>query len=234
MPPAPTISRLPVLDDVRPPSMTDQVFDILYDRVVNLALPPGEKLSEAEVAAQLGVSRQPVRDAFFRLSQLGFLLIRPQRATTISPISEDAVRQAQFIRSALEADGMRRAAQVLTAGDLDDLDDLIAQQVAAVAADDHATFHELDDAFHKAICDRAGLDFVWTLVKENKGHMDRARYLSLIFGGPRAIEDHRTIMDALRARDPDAAVTAIRAHLGQIEHILDRLRRDRPEMFQGV
>ena len=231
---APTmISRLPALDDIRPPSVTDQVFDVLYDRVVKLGLPPGEKLSEAEVASQLGVSRQPVRDAFFRLSQLGFLMIRPQRATTVSPISEDAVRQAHFIRSALEADGMRRAAAVLTAAALDDLDALIDQQTAAVAADDHAEFHRLDDAFHKAICDRAGLDFVWTLVKENKGHMDRARYLSLIFGGPRAIEDHRLIMAALRARDGDAAEAALRAHLGRIEDILHRIRRDRPELFQG-
>lgn len=69
------------------PSVTDQVFDPLHDRIIELDLPPGTRLSEIEVAKQFGVSRQPVRDAFHRLSKLGFLSIRPQRATSVSQIS---------------------------------------------------------------------------------------------------------------------------------------------------
>ena len=76
------IASLPTWQELRPRTVTDQIFELLYERVVNLSLPPGAKLSEAEVAAQMGVSRQPVRDAFYRLSQLGFIQIRPQRATT--------------------------------------------------------------------------------------------------------------------------------------------------------
>lgn len=68
-------------------SATEQVFQSLYAAVVTLKLLPGTKVSEAEVARQMDVSRQPVRDAFFRLSELGFLTIRPQRATLISRIS---------------------------------------------------------------------------------------------------------------------------------------------------
>ena len=73
------------LRDVEPiarTSVTDQVFEALYRKVLLVELPPGTKLSELDVARQLGVSRQPVRDAFFRLSKLGFLQIQPQRATT--------------------------------------------------------------------------------------------------------------------------------------------------------
>ena len=70
------VAKLPALGDTRQPTVTDQIFDLLYERVVNLTLPPGAKLSEAEVAAQMGVSRQPVRDAFYRLSQMGFIQIR--------------------------------------------------------------------------------------------------------------------------------------------------------------
>ncbi|WP_439563373.1 GntR family transcriptional regulator [Roseinatronobacter sp.] len=52
---------LPPLDAQHPRSMADQVYDLLYERIINLTLPPGTKLSEAEVAAQLGVSRQLLR-----------------------------------------------------------------------------------------------------------------------------------------------------------------------------
>ncbi len=64
--------QLTSLNQQRVPSITDQVFEEMYRQVVELSLPPGTKISEADVARQLGVSRQPVRDAFYRLSQLGF------------------------------------------------------------------------------------------------------------------------------------------------------------------
>jgi len=225
------IHELPLLDDLQVKSAADRIFDVLYEGVVNLTLPPGEKLSEAEVATRLGVSRQPVRDAFYRLSKLGFIQMRPQRATTVSPISKEAVLQAYFIRSALEEQTMRDAARTLTAEDIAGLDRLIDQQEAAIQTGEFAEFHALDDRFHHDICVAAGLEFVWTLVKDNKGHMDRVRYLSLSFGAPEAFSEHRAILAALRARDPEAAATAVRGHLGHIRQILDRLSIDRPEAF---
>ncbi len=81
-------------------SITDQVFDNLYWAITSLKLAPGTKLSEADIAVQLGVSRQPVRDAFYRLSQRGYLEIKPQRATLVSRISEQQVSNARFIRAA--------------------------------------------------------------------------------------------------------------------------------------
>lgn len=222
---------LPPLQDARPVSVTDQIYEALYARVVNLTLPPGTRMSEAEVAAQLGVSRQPVRDAFFRLSQLGFIQIRPQRATIVTPISEGAIRQAFFIRNALEVACLRKAAPRLTVEHHDALDGLIDRQEAAVEADDRSLFHELDDRFHHDICDYAGLEFVWTLVKDNKGHMDRARWLSLSYNALNAMREHRRILAALRARDADAAAAAVTEHLSRIDDTLDRLRAEQPHML---
>jgi len=226
--PLPDLDSLPPMQDLRTTSVTDQIFETLYARVVNLTLPPGAKLSEAEVAAQMGVSRQPVRDAFYRLSQTGFIQIRPQRATTVTPISVEAVMQAYFIRSALEQATMRVAALRLQPQDWDGLDRLITLQEQASRADDRGAFHALDDRFHRDICAASGMDFVWNLVRDNKGHMDRARYLSLSYGASTAWLEHREILTALRARDPDAAAAAVRDHLAHIQDILDRLRVDQP------
>lgn len=232
--PQPDFRSPPTPEDLRPRSVTDQVFEALYARVVNLTLRPGTRLSEAEVAAQMRISRQPVRDAFYRLSQLGFIQIRPQRATTVTAISEEAVMQAYFIRSALEEATMRVAATTLTQADLDGLDRLIDLQEAAIRGNDAAEFHALDDRFHRDICQAAGLDFVWNLVKENKGHMDRARYLSLSFSAPNALGEHREILQALRDRDPEAAAAALHTHLSHIEGIVARLRIDQPEVFAAT
>lgn len=225
------MTALPALEDVRQPTVTDQIYDALYERVVNLTLQPGARLSEAEVAAQMGVSRQPVRDAFYRLSQLGFIQIRPQRATVVTQISEEAIRQAKFIRLSLEISCIREAVQRLTPAQLDSLDALLDRQKAASVADRRGEFHALDDQFHHDIAAYSGLGFVWTMVKNKKGHMDRARYLSLAYNADSALTEHRLILQALRDRDLDGATQAMIAHLSRIDELLARLRFERPEVL---
>jgi DNA-binding GntR family transcriptional regulator len=200
------------------------VFEALYRQVVTLVLPPGTRLSEAEVARAAGVSRQPVRDAFWRLSQLGFLTIRPQRSTEVSAISERAVLQARFVRTALEIETVRVAVARFGAEEYAALDALIAAQTAAVAAEDREGFHALDDEFHRRICAMSGHEFAWSLIREHKAHMDRVRFLSLSFGAQTALDDHVEIVAAMKAGDVGAAVAAMRAHLGRIEDIIARIR----------
>lgn len=223
--------QLRALDTVRVPSVTEMVFEQLYHQVVQLDLLPGTKLSEVEVAKRLGVSRQPVRDAFFRLSQLGFLLIRPQRATVVTHISQRGVMQARFIRTALEMETVRAAAQTLGEGQIQELYDLIGEQQKAIDDGDKVRFHALDDFFHKRICEMAEVDFAWSLIRESKAHMDRVRYMSLSFGAQSALDDHLQIMEALKARDGDAAAAVMRMHLSRISHIIERIRAEHSQYF---
>jgi DNA-binding GntR family transcriptional regulator len=227
-------ARLRSIDSLRGPSAADLVYREVYRRIVELDLPPGSRLSEQEVARQMGISRQPVRDAFWRLSQLGLVQLQPQRATTVSLVSEEAVLQARFVRTALETETARDAATCLGPDALAGIDDLLARQEAAVRSDDRILFHALDDAFHRAICEASGHGFAWALIQERKAHMDRVRWLSLAFGARTAFDDHARIRDAIRGRDPEAAAAAMRAHLGRIVDILAQIRADHPEMFSAT
>ncbi|WP_038144065.1 GntR family transcriptional regulator [Thioclava atlantica] len=227
--PAPVF--LPPLELTNRPTVSDQVFAHLHRQVLSLELPPGTKLSEVDVAKQMGVSRQPVRDAFYRLSKQGFLVIRPQRATTVSLISAVAVMQARFIRTALEVETVRVATEALTEGDLAALRDLIEEQRKAMEQGDKVLFHKLDDQFHREICIRSGLDFTWELIAENKGHMDRVRMLSLSFASRDAFDDHQQILAALEARDLEQATQAMRDHLARILDQIGRIRSDHAELF---
>lgn len=221
------------LEPVQRASIADQVFDVLYKQVLSLAMPPGTKLSEADVARQLNVSRQPVRDAFYRLSKLGFLVIQPQKATQVSQIHVEDIRKARFIRTAIEVEVMRRAVASLTDDDFRALDHNLDLQAVAVAEGDRARFHQLDDAFHTLLCMGAGVGHVWNVIHENKAHTDRVRFLSLASGSARALEEHRRILAALRARDEAAAVATLRGHLGQIETIIEEMRRVHHSWFSA-
>lgn len=224
---------LKVLEPITRPSVTDAVFEELHRQILALDLPPGTKMSEVDVARIMGVSRQPVRDAFYRLSTLGFLTIRPQRATVVSAISEAAVMQARFIRSAIEAETVRKACERLGEGDFAALETVLDQQRAAVEAHDPVKFHALDDLFHREICERSGHGFAWEIIRENKAHMDRVRFLSLSFASQDAFGDHLKVMEALRARDAPNAMAAMHAHLSRIKVQIRRIRSENEAFFEG-
>lgn len=212
-------------------SMVEEVFQTLHFRILTMDLPPGHLMSEAEIARDLGVSRQPVRDAVYRLSQLGFLVVRPQRATQVSQISAAAVERARFLRTAIETETIREAAAKLDSAALDRLAALVEAQQQAVTADDRAEFHRLDDAFHREICESVGRGFCWDRIAEQKAHMDRVRVLTLAVGSARALAEHRTILDALERRDAPSADRLMRAHLAQITALVEVARRTRPDAF---
>jgi DNA-binding GntR family transcriptional regulator len=222
---------LSMLEPIQRPSVADSVFDELHRQILRLDLPPGTKLSEFDVARALGVSRQPVRDAFYRLSKLGFLTIRPQRATVVSAISERAVMQARFIRLAIEVETARVACKTLTEADLAALEAIIDQQAEAVAARDPVRFHDLDDQFHREICERSGTGFAWETARAMKSHMDRVRFLSLSFASEHAFEEHKDILVALRSRDETRAAETMRSHLSRILELIVRIRAENAAYF---
>jgi DNA-binding GntR family transcriptional regulator len=229
----PNAALMKVLEPISRPSVTDAVFEELHRQILALELPPGTKMSEVDVASAMAVSRQPVRDAFYRLSMLGFLTIRPQRATIVSPISEAAVMQARFIRSAIEAETVRLACERLTTADMHALEALLDGQRQCADARDAVGFHTLDDQFHREICLRTGNGFAWDIIRENKAHMDRVRLLSLSFGSYDALGDHVSVMAAIRARDASLAMERMRSHLTRIKTQIRRIRDENESYFEG-
>ena len=228
-------SPAPVLPAFRPamaPTVADQVFEVLQQRILSLQLAPGTKISESDVAAQMGVSRQPVREAFKRLAKLGFLHIRPQSGTTVTLISEAAVLKSRFIRLALEVQTCRTACAGLAEDDLALLAQNLDRQRAVISRNDRQTFHDLDDAFHRQICVSAGVGFAWEVISENKAHMDRVRMLSLDTASQRrALEEHVAIFHAIKDHDAEAAVSAITAHLSRILTLLASLKSGNHDWF---
>ena len=223
---------LPTLHHTAPPTVADQVFDVLHQRILSLELPPDIRISESEVASRMGVSRQPVREAFKRLAKLGFLHIRPQSGTTVTKISEASVVKSRFIRIALEKDTCRAACAAITPEGLARLDDLIASQRQAVAANDRERFHALDDRFHQEICVSAGVGFAWDVISESKAHMDRVRMLSLDTDSQRmALAEHEMILDAIRRNDPEAAAAALTQHLSRIMGLIAKLKAENHDWF---
>ena len=214
-------------------TMALRVVTALRDEIVSMALKPGDVISESDIAARYGVSRQPVREAFIRLAQQGLLLIRPKRATVIKKISPDGVRQSRFIRESIEVEIIRRVASHPGAGTEAVLGELIVEQEAASAADDSRKFHTLDELFHRTLARLAGVEYAWQLIDDHKMQLDRVRYLTLgVSSSQRAIGEHKIIAAAVSRGDVAGAEAAMRAHLARAEILLSQTIADFPDYFE--
>jgi DNA-binding GntR family transcriptional regulator len=216
-------------------SMASQVYDRLMQQILDMQLPPFQELSEARLAAEFGVSRTPVREAFARLARRGLVEILPQRGTIVSPLSENLIAKSRFIREALERPLARLAAERLTPEIAALLKrEIVLQQTFAGLGDDQ-DFLQSDDRFHALIAKAAGFESIWDDVREAKFHMDRIRRLSLLSQEHmlHITDEHMEIYDSMRAHDVALAEASIVRHLQSVFTDIDVIRRDHPEYFSN-
>ena len=215
---------------IRAATTAQQVHDWLYRCVLRGDLLPGTRLSETEIAAQVNLSRQPVREAFIRLAADGLAEVLPQRGTYIGRISMRAVLSARFIREAVESDLARHVAG--TRPDLTAMAAELAVQERCDVAGDVPGFIESDDRFHRAMALAADQAAVWHDLERLKAQMNRLRHLSMrVFDRSQTIAQHRAVLTALQAGDADAAEGAIRTHLRQMLTELPQMAAAHPDYF---
>ncbi|MFE1598926.1 GntR family transcriptional regulator [Methylobacterium sp. ID0610] len=215
-------------------SAAERVETALRRSIIALEVPPGTRLSEQEIAARHGVSRQPVREAFIGLSRMRLVEVRPQRGTVVSKISVSRLMQARFVREAIETAVVRRACTMFDPTIRRRLDELLALQAETAARGDHTGFRRADALFHAALAEGAGCALAWEAVQDVKAHLDRACQLTL----PNAaamlplVAQHRAIVAAIDAGDPDAAAGSMQHHLSEILRALPRIEAEHPHLFE--
>ncbi|GAB5447897.1 GntR family transcriptional regulator [Gymnodinialimonas sp.] len=213
----------------------DVVFEHLHNAIATLELLPGDKISEAEIAAQFGVSRQPVRDAFSRLANLDLLLIQPQKATEVKRFSLKEITKSRFVRASVEAEVLRRAAREATPADSALLDACLAQQAHVVPGGRYEDFGKLDYEFHETLCRIAKVDFAFEVISFEKANVDRLCMLSLSKDDRMEdlLEDHRAIAEKIKAGDAEGAVEVGMFHLSRLDATIETIFKDNPDYFES-
>ncbi|MCG7508088.1 GntR family transcriptional regulator [Mesorhizobium retamae] len=208
-----------------------QVYRLLRRRIIQAELLPGERLSESEVAKTLSVSRQPVREAFIKLSEEGLVQVLPQRGTFVTKISVAAVMDARFVREAIEADVVRLIAESREPDAVDELRRQVVEQ-KKVPHNDRSAFLRLDELFHHTLAASAGKSYAWNVIESVKAQMDRVRFLSVDdMHVTRLIDQHERIVEAIATNDQAGAEQAMRLHLREILNSLPEIAGSRAELF---
>lgn len=200
--------------------VSQRVYDQIRESIISLEWKPGTRLSEKDVAAEIGVSKTPVREAFIRLSDEGLIEIRPKSGSYVSEISFEKVYESLMLRRAIELAVVTEAANRRTTMDLVNLQQLIERQMEAAEAGDGVAFFELDRDFHQALAHIAAMPSAIRLIHMVRGAVSRVQRLRISRGENRhdqVIEAHQSIVAAIENRDAVAASNAMDAHLNCVE-----------------
>lgn len=186
--------------------LRDDVYGRLRDAIIDGTFEPGEQLRDAELATWLGVSRTPVREALLRLGQTGLVVARPGRSTTVSTISERAVRDARDVVAAMHELAVREAVPSLTDEDVERMRAANARFEQAVLAGDVDAALAADDELHGvpvAVCGNQSLLTVLEQFTPVLRRAERLRFASI--DGRDSVARHAELIRLCAAGDVEGA-----------------------------
>ncbi len=206
------------------------VYDALKRAIVLGMRKPGAPLVEQHLAREFGCSQGPVREALMQLQGDGLVSRQGYRGTYVSETSAEEAALMVHLRIRIESDGIRRAAELVTAREIDMLAQLIRQMESSAEENDLFAFSETDRLFHRTILRISELTALEPILLRCALHMHR--FTMYHRSSPRVSREtavqHWSVIEALESRVPDDAAAAVR------EHIVSVVALSSPVLFAAM
>ncbi|MBK8121748.1 MAG: GntR family transcriptional regulator [Sulfuritalea sp.] len=206
----------------RPAGLADRVYHQLRDNIGNHRIRPGERLQEVSLAAQLAVSRTPVREALARLESEGMIIVEG-RGFVVPELTDTDIEEIYQLRFLLEPTAVSSAvAAIGSAADLAPMSSAIQGATAAEKSGDFRAFLEANSRFHNAWRALIPNRRMSKLLDQYVGHVRFLRVLTLGNAAARkaALNGMKNIHGAFRKRDAEAAAMAMHKHLQAAKRFL--------------
>ncbi|MDR0423986.1 MAG: GntR family transcriptional regulator [Clostridiales Family XIII bacterium] len=218
-------------------SARERAYRILKNSIIMLELEPGTMVSESDLAAKIGVSRTPVREALMELGKTKIVEIIPQKGSFISNIDYDLVEESRFMRLVLEMAVVEIACESAVDEDLLELEENLVMQDFCISSFNSDKLMELDNQFHKKIFCIANKLQTYNMLSAMSVHFDRVRKMSLdtvenTVKDIKIVADHQAILKAMREKDKAAAKQHMEKHLSRCRIDEQRIREKYPGYFK--
>ena len=222
-----------IFDRIQNESARDYAFRILKDNIISLELEPGTAISENELAMELGISRTPVREAIIDLAKNSIIETYPQRGSYVSLIDPKMVEEARFLRRVLDTAVIEAACEMDDPEQIKKLEDNVQLQEFYLDKNDADKIFVLDNEFHKEIYTLAKKDLVFEMRSTMMIHFDRVRTLSVeTVKDMKIVNDHRGMLEAIRNKDKELAVSLVNKHLNRYQVDENMIREQYPGYFK--
>ena len=207
------------------PSAVDSLAETLREAVRQGALSPGQRLVEADLTEQYGISRGSLREAIRRLAAEGIVELHHNRGARIVQLSSKEIHGLYAVREALEALAAQLAAENISKSGRKKLESLMRMADAAVNQGDAERYVEINERFHETIVEQSGNPTLIQLIKQLHTPVLRFQLRSFMNRSVlwRSHEDHQKIVSAIYAGDSSAARRAMQAHIRRSAKFADRI-----------
>lgn len=196
----------------RPVPLRQSVYDTLIDLIVGGELPPGQHLVETDIARQLGVSRQPIREALHRMEAEGWVDLRPSQGAFVHIPTDQEVDELLDVRGLLEAETARLAARNAGLDGVIRLRELCREGLTAAQADDVRQAVAANNEFHAEVAKVAGNSVLADLATTVSRRVRWYYRLVAPARGHGSWSEHAELIDAIEAHDQERAQLLARKH----------------------
>lgn len=206
--------------------LTDQVYDILKEAILNLGLEPGERLIESKLAKELETSTTPIRGALARLKHDNLVETVPFRGAYVSKIDNRDVEEIFEIRILMETAMAREYAGSLSAKDIKEGEALLEAMRQACKSGDMQSYLKPSRDFHYLFIKKYWNQRMIDILRAFEDNLQRVRITAIrdLTNVPQLIKDYEDILDALRTGDADKTEKALRIHLERTRGIFQKAR----------
>ncbi|MFO1266649.1 MAG: GntR family transcriptional regulator [Rubrivivax sp.] len=206
--------------EVRSASLAEQAYERLRTLILDRRISAGSPLQEGRLAEELRISRTPMREALVRLAGEGLLVRRDARSYAVRALGPKEYFDCMRAREVIECEAIALAVGKITDAEIQTLED----EIRALDSGEHSEiehFH-FDDRFHMLIATASGNVVFPRLVEELRVNARLFRLHSPLHRQRENHDEHGTIVQALRTRDPERARAAMRAHLRSLQEDVRR------------
>ena len=209
-------------------SLSEEVYQRLQQQIITLALAPGQKLNDQELAEAFGVSRTPVREALKKLEEEGLVVAKRGSRTNVTMLDATQARQTFPIVATLHALAARLAFP-LPEADITRLIELNQTFQEAINRGDAASALQLDDAFHGVFLKRSQNGQLIETLNRLTPLIRRLEYAQFSRHGHDSVTDHQTIIEACQNGDMEALVRATEHNWNGLgRHLVAALEEEPP------
>lgn len=196
-------------------SLRGRVFHRLREDILNGVYQEGEELKEVAIGNELGVSRTPVREAFRQLELEGLIQIVPNKGAYVTGITPKDIQDIYMIRSTLEGMAAKLATENITAEQLEEMEENVYLAAFHASKGHMEQMAELDNRFHHILYEACGSKMLENLLQDFHQYVIRIRKktLSTKERGLASNEEHRSIMEAIKEKNPKDAEKLANKHI---------------------
>ena len=195
-----------------PRALYQEVAELLRQRIFNRELTPGSWIDELKLAEEYGISRTPLREALKVLAAEGMVTMKVRRGAYVTEVSDVDLADIYHLLALLESDAVAVVASKATAAQVSELQTLHKELEKAVTRPER--FFEINESFHMRLLEIANNRWRDQIVADLRKVMKLNRHNSLLKNGrlEESLQEHRALLEAIQARNPEAAMQCMREH----------------------